>query len=92
MNDLTINNKFDFIFLTETWLTKHNNAAVLIETAPPNYSFIHEARAGRKGRGVATLFNNVYQCKRLSCGKFDSFEYVALQLSSDRVVRSDTVS
>lgn len=43
MNHLIIKNKFDFIFLTETWLTEHNNAAVLIETATPNYSFIHEA-------------------------------------------------
>lgn len=29
---------------------------------------------------MVILFNSVYQCKRLSYGKFDSFEYVAPQL------------
>lgn len=31
---------------------------------------------------MVILFNNVYQWKRLSCGKFDSFEYAALRLRS----------
>lgn len=76
MNDPIIKNKLDFIHLTETWLNEHNNAAVLIETAPPNDRFTHEARAGRKGGGVVVLFNNVDQGN----GKFDPFQHVALQL------------
>lgn len=73
-----IKNNLDYIFLTETWLNEQNREAILIETVLPNYNFINKARAPRKGGGVANLINNVYQCKQLSYGKFDSFRYVAL--------------
>lgn len=36
----------------------------------------------RKGVGVATLFNDVHQCRQLSYGKCGSFQHVALQLGS----------
>ncbi|MDG2555400.1 hypothetical protein P7M41_25725, partial [Vibrio parahaemolyticus] len=82
INDLILDNSIDFMFLTETWLNENNSAAVLIESAPPNFHFISSVRELRKGGGVATLFKDVYQCKQLSYGKFESFEYVALQLRS----------
>ena len=82
INDFIIKRNLDFMFLTETWLNENNSASVLIETAPPNFHFISSVRELRKGGGVATLFKDVYQCKQLSYGKFESFEYVALQLRS----------
>ena len=54
------------MFLTETWLDENNSGAVLIETAPPNFYFLHENRAHRKGGGVATIFNNAFQCKKIT--------------------------
>lgn len=82
INDLITEHSLDFMFLTETWLDQSNSGAVLIETAPPNYSFISEARVSRRGGGVAVLFNESFQCKQLSPGSFQSFEYVALQLKA----------
>lgn len=32
------------MFLTETWLGQNNSTAVLIESTPPNFSFMSEAR------------------------------------------------
>ena len=70
------------MFLTETWLGQDNSTAVLTESAPPNFSFMSECRTQKKGGGVAILFNDSLQCKKISYGKFNSFEYVALQSKS----------
>ena len=78
INDFIIEKKLDFMFLTETWLNENNSAAVLTESAPPDFHFISSVRELRKGGGIATLFKDVYQCKQLSYGNFESFEYVAL--------------
>ena len=74
INDFIINHSLNFMFLTETWLDDNNSGAVLIETAPPNFSFIGENRAHRKAGGVATLFNNSFLCKNISMQSFPSFE------------------
>ena len=82
-----IQHTLDFKFLTETWLDQNSSAAVLIESTPPGYSFISEARVSRRGGGVAVLFNESFQCKQLSPGSFQSFEYIAIQLkASSRVL------
>lgn len=70
------------MFLTETWLDQDNSAAVLIESTPPNFNFMSAARVHKRGGGVAILFNDSLQCKKMSYGNFASFEYVALQLNS----------
>ena len=56
INDLICDKKIDFLFLTETWLGS-DGAALLAEATPPNYSFIHTIREGKKGGGLATILN-----------------------------------
>ena len=72
------------MFLTETWLDQDNSAAALIESTPPNFSFVTESRVHKKGGGVGIIFNDSLQCKQMSFGHFTSFEYVAL--NSTRVL------
>lgn len=43
------------------------------------HTFISGARVATKG-AVAMLYNNAFQCKQLSEGKFNSFDHVALQV------------
>ncbi|KAI4800683.1 hypothetical protein KUCAC02_009526 [Chaenocephalus aceratus] len=80
INDFITEHNLDFMFLTETWIEQNNSAAVLIESTPPNFSFMSQERMHKKGGGVAILFNDSIQCRKTSYGNFDSFEYVALQL------------
>ncbi|CAJ1082756.1 hypothetical protein KUCAC02_009465 [Xyrichtys novacula] len=82
INDLIIKHNLNLMFLTETWLEQDNSATVLIESAPPNFSFMSETRKHRKGGGVAILFKDSMQCKQMYYGNFPSFEYVAFQLNS----------
>ena len=65
INDFINEHNLDFMFLTETWLSQDNSAAVLIESTPPNYSFFSEARVHKRGGGVATLFKDSFQCKNM---------------------------
>ena len=53
------------MFLTETWLELNNIATILIETAPPNYEFFEVCISGKRGGGVAAIFINVFQGKRV---------------------------
>ena len=80
INDFITEHNLDFMFLTETWIEQNNSAAVLIESTPPNFSFMSQERMHKKGGGVAILFNDSIQCRKTSYGDFASFEYVALQL------------
>ncbi len=67
ITDFIIEHILDFMFLTETWLNQNNSASVLIESTPPNFSVMSEARAQKRGgRGVAILFNDSFQCKQLA--------------------------
>ncbi|XP_072247605.1 uncharacterized protein [Leuresthes tenuis] len=52
-----------------------------------NFCRPHIAKSNRRGGGVAVLFNESFQCKQLSPGSFQSFEYMAIQLkASPRVL------
>lgn len=57
-DDLIITHNPDLIFLTAAWLDQDNSAAVLLQSFPPNFSFMGEARVHEKGGGVVTLSNN----------------------------------
>ena len=52
-------------------------AAVLNETAPPNFSFMDKCRNGRKGGGKAALFKDTFQCKEISFGDLEISTFLA---------------
>lgn len=78
VNDLISTHQLDFLFLTETWLENDCNATVLIETAPPCFNFFNVSRVGKRGGGVAALFQDTFECKQTSLGDFNSFEYLCI--------------
>lgn len=62
------------MFLTKTWLDQDNSAAVLIESVPPSFSFMSEARMHKTRGGVTILSDYSLQCKKISYGHLASFE------------------
>ena len=81
VNDLICTENLDVLFLTETWLKSDGNV-ILAPACPPNYSFIHSVREGKRGGGLANIFSNVLKFKSLSLGSFSSFEYQATILDN----------
>lgn len=55
---LLLNNKHDFMFLADAWLNQDSTEAVFMESVPPNFRFMNEARLHLEGGGVAILFND----------------------------------
>ncbi|MEQ2315381.1 hypothetical protein AMECASPLE_021652 [Ameca splendens] len=51
----------------------------LIESMPLSYNFPSEIMERRRSGGVATLFHDSLKYKKVFLGKFDSFEYLAVQ-------------
>lgn len=64
IDDIIIRHNLDFMFLTGIWLDGDNSAAVLIESTPPNFSVMSEARVHKKESGAAILFNNPFQASK----------------------------
>ena len=90
INDLITDHNLDLLHLTETWLDMSNTAA-LIETCPPDYSFHHSARQEKRGGGIATIYSKKISCTKVDLGKFSSFEYLALVLSTEPALLTVTI-
>lgn len=76
INELICSYKLDFLLLTETWLDEAKYASTLIESTPPNFSFMCANRKNQKGGGLASIFKDSFQCSQISLGDFSSFEYL----------------
>lgn len=50
LNDLVLDAKLDYLFVTEIWLGT-DAPVVLTEASPPGFKFSFYARSGRKGGG-----------------------------------------
>ena len=85
--DLIRDEKIDILFLTEAWLGS-DGAIILAPACPPNYNFLHSAREGKKGGGLAIIFSDVFKFKPVSFGDFTSFEYQATSLDNQSSVIS----
>lgn len=66
-------------FSWQTWLDSNNESIILLETTPPDYSFLSESRKQRKGGGVATIIQTSIAPKKVHLGAFDSLEYLAIK-------------
>lgn len=90
VNDLICTENLHILFLTETWLKSDGNV-ILAPACPPNYSFIHSVREGKRGGGLANIFSDVLKFNSLSLGSFSSFEYQANILDNKSPVLMVTV-
>jgi len=82
--DLITTNNIDIALLQETWLRKVDSA-IVSEIKEFNFEVFQE-RKPRKidvGEGVAIVFNNDLNVKKLKTDSFDSFELAACSLQSD---------
>ena len=76
VNDLICDDKYDIMFLTETWLDSAAGVTLAL-SCPMGYSFMSTQREVKKGGGLAIIFLDTFICKPLSLGSYTSFEYQA---------------
>ena len=79
--DITFEESVDFMFLTETWLTKNDEKTGRInELKPPGYSVLSYPRKNRTGGGVAILYRNAYLKFITRIHEFDFKSFQAAQI------------
>ena len=65
---------FDFLAITESWLSESHNYEAL-EACPPDYAILREDR-GARGGGVATIGKCEQNQTKLTSDKYKSFEHL----------------
>jgi hypothetical protein len=70
MNEFIISNRFDFVAITETWLTSDDviDNQIFSESCPPDFLFFSIPRHSRRGGGIALIYH-----KRLAVQLISNF-------------------
>lgn len=85
INHIIVENNIDCMFLTETWLGT-DGTVTLIESTPPDHSFLYSTRSERKGGGTATILATSLGFKQTSLDEYSSLEYHAFVFSSPPIL------
>ncbi|KAJ3600806.1 hypothetical protein NHX12_031781, partial [Muraenolepis orangiensis] len=83
ISDIIVQNDLDVLLTTETWLTPSNFESVLQDACPPNFTFYHQSRDGRRGGGVGIQLRTSYRGEQIWFSNITTFEYVAVVLEND---------
>ncbi len=80
VNEMTTDNSFDVLCLTETWL-KTNYYFGLNESTPPSYCYKHEPCQTGRGGGVATIYSDILNVTQKRGYRFNSYEILLLKVT-----------
>ncbi|KAJ3600632.1 hypothetical protein NHX12_031612 [Muraenolepis orangiensis] len=83
ISDIIVQNDLDVLLTTETWLKLSNFESVLQDACPPNFTFYHQSRDGRRGGGVGIQHTTSYRGEQIWFSNITTFEYVAVVLEND---------
>ena len=81
--ELVTNEEIDLLFIQESWLRKCDGAT-LAEIKEYGYSIITERKTRKfdRGGGVALIYKNKIQLKKIKCKQYPSFESLTVTLQS----------
>ena len=77
INDLIVDDAIDILFITETWLTENDTAAIAA-CIPGTHEFHHCPREDRRGGGVGVAITKSFQSIKSFNRRFVSFECLEL--------------
>ena len=85
--DLIIDNDFDCLALTETWLSANDevNRPSLSRLVPDNSAILHTPRKSR-GDGVGFIYNQKFSAKLDTTQEFSSFECQTVLFTASSVI------
>ena len=63
-------NNLDLLALTETWLGTDLDSGVIGEAVPQGYGFVQEPRIGKRGGGIALVYNRGLDVEHISDAVF----------------------
>ena len=87
--DLILENEFDIMCVTETWLYE-KSTAVIGEATPPGYVFLNFPR-GSRGGGIGVIYKQNLKLKHKTLYETDSFEHAVIHVSNSSQVLNKVV-
>ena len=69
INDFVVDNKLDFLAITETWLSEETESDIVHSLTPEGFSFSHKS-----GGGTGLIFNSYIKYKDIPTQSYMSFE------------------
>ena len=85
INEYVRDDDIDILAITETWLKRGGDSAIITELAPDGYSFVHVPRQRGRGGGVGLLHRETYSCKLLASPCFKHMELLRARLTGTNV-------
>ena len=85
INEYVRDDDIDSLAITETWLKRGGDSAIITELAPDGYSFVHVPRQRGRGGGVGLLHRETYSCKLLASPCFKHMELLRARLTGTNV-------
>ena len=83
IRDFVIDNDIDMFCITETWLSD-NDSAIIAALTPESHILQHLPRSDKKGGGVGCIASKSLRRIKQINKKFDTFECIEIQISSER--------
>uniref|UniRef100_UPI0035900AD0 uncharacterized protein n=1 Tax=Myxine glutinosa TaxID=7769 RepID=UPI0035900AD0 len=80
LNEYILDNKLDFLCLTETWQQPLDYYTLNL-TTPNGYSYVNKPRSEGRGGGIAVIHRQDIKTNLISISSAPSFEHLALKLS-----------
>ena len=75
IQDFVIENKLDFLAITETWLKEEDESDIIDSLTPNGYTLLHRPRIGKTGGGVGLLVKTNIKVKVVPSKRFQTFEH-----------------
>ena len=75
----------DLLAVTETWLKRDSDSALITELTPDGYSYINVPRQRGRGSGVGLMHRNSYTCQLLPSQRFEHMELLCARLKGNNV-------
>lgn len=81
ITDILTDYKPDILFLTETWLTVHDNI-LLNQLQTDGYELLHCSRALKRGGGVIAIINNNLKASLISTNNIENMDVLMFETTS----------
>lgn len=81
IQELIVDNSFDILNLTETWINPDLSDLALKSITPPGFSSLSCPRASGRGGGIACIYRSFLKVTSLVIPTYESFEVLGVQLS-----------
>ena len=82
INENIIEHDWDVLAITDKWLKKTGEEAIITELTPPRYTFQHVACVSGRGGGVAIVHSNTFNIKILPKLPFTTIERLVYKSST----------